>query len=167
MYKSRTKTTQDSTDDISPSMVLNMSASKEPLDTMAEKDIGTTVIPEQNNNFASTTAPILIVDAQNSKEVEELDADTNTDPKEKAPEPTEDDDNKEEIMNNNNLTETIDDSTVKEYSNNSNNTRTLTQQCSLVAPSEVQVSVSPALTAEPVLTPSGKFFNFHLTTFSK
>ncbi|XP_059622198.1 uncharacterized protein LOC132265518 [Phlebotomus argentipes] len=37
---------------------------------------------------------------------------------------------------------------------NSCNTRTLTQQCSLVAPSEVQVTVSPFLTAEPVLTPS-------------
>ncbi|XP_055706174.1 rho guanine nucleotide exchange factor 12 isoform X6 [Phlebotomus papatasi] len=34
------------------------------------------------------------------------------------------------------------------------NTRTLTQQCSLVAPSEVQVTVSPSLTAEPVLTPA-------------
>lgn len=42
------------------------------------------------------------------------------------------------------------------YSNNSNNTRTLTQQSSLVAPSEVHVSISPALTAEPVLTPNGK-----------
>lgn len=41
------------------------------------------------------------------------------------------------------------------YSNNSNNTRTLTQQSSLVAPSEVLVSISPALTAEPVLTPNG------------
>lgn len=41
------------------------------------------------------------------------------------------------------------------YSNNSNNTRTLTQQSSLVAPSEVHVSISPALTAEPVLTPNG------------
>lgn len=36
------------------------------------------------------------------------------------------------------------------------NTRTLTQQCSLVAPSEVQVTVSPSLTAEPVLTPAGE-----------
>lgn len=42
------------------------------------------------------------------------------------------------------------------YSNNSNNTRTLTQQSSLVAPSEVHVSINPALTAEPVLTPNGK-----------
>lgn len=42
-----------------------------------------------------------------------------------------------------------------EYSNNSNNTRTLTQQNSLVAPSEVQISVSPSLTAEPVLTLNG------------
>lgn len=41
------------------------------------------------------------------------------------------------------------------YSNNSNNTRTLTQQSSLVAPSEVHVSISPALTAKPVLTPNG------------
>lgn len=38
-----------------------------------------------------------------------------------------------------------------------NNTRTLTQQCSLVAPGEIHVSVSSALTAEPVLTPSGKY----------
>ncbi|XP_062561039.1 uncharacterized protein LOC134225187 isoform X2 [Armigeres subalbatus] len=37
-----------------------------------------------------------------------------------------------------------------------NNTRTLTQQCSLVAPSEIHVSVSSALTAEPILTPSEK-----------
>lgn len=36
------------------------------------------------------------------------------------------------------------------------NTRTLTQQCSLVAPGEIHVSVSNALTAEPVLTPSEK-----------
>lgn len=42
------------------------------------------------------------------------------------------------------------------YSNNSNNTRTLTQQSSLVAPSEVHISISPALTAEPVLTLNGK-----------
>lgn len=42
-----------------------------------------------------------------------------------------------------------------DFSNNSNNTRTLTQQSSLVAPSEVHISVSPALTAEPVLTPNG------------
>ncbi|XP_031622413.1 uncharacterized protein LOC116340198 isoform X2 [Contarinia nasturtii] len=40
------------------------------------------------------------------------------------------------------------------FSNNSNNTRTLTQQSSLVAPSEVHISISPALTAEPVLTPN-------------
>lgn len=32
----------------------------------------------------------------------------------------------------------------------------LTQQCSLVAPSEIHVSVSSALTAEPILTPTGK-----------
>ncbi|GAB0090162.1 flocculation protein FLO11-like [Sergentomyia squamirostris] len=37
------------------------------------------------------------------------------------------------------------------YSNTCN-TRTLTQQCSLVAPSEVQITVSPSMTAEPVLT---------------
>ncbi|XP_055694236.1 uncharacterized protein LOC129796382 isoform X3 [Lutzomyia longipalpis] len=37
---------------------------------------------------------------------------------------------------------------------NSCSTRTLTQQCSLVAPSEVQITVSPSLTAEPVLTPA-------------
>lgn len=43
-----------------------------------------------------------------------------------------------------------------DFSNNSNNTRTLTQQSSLVAPTEVHISVSPALTAEPVLTPNGK-----------
>ena len=43
----------------------------------------------------------------------------------------------------------------REYSNNSNNTRTLTQQSSLVAPSEVHISCSPSLTAEPVLTPNG------------
>lgn len=41
------------------------------------------------------------------------------------------------------------------FSNNSNSTRTLTQQSSLVAPSEVQISVNPALTAEPVFTPTG------------
>lgn len=41
------------------------------------------------------------------------------------------------------------------YSTNSNNTRTLTQQSSLVAPSEVHVSINPALTAKPVLTPNG------------
>lgn len=46
------------------------------------------------------------------------------------------------------------------YSNNSNSTRTLTQQSSLVAPSEVHVSISPALTAEPVLTPNGKTIKF-------
>lgn len=43
-----------------------------------------------------------------------------------------------------------------DFSNNSNNTRTLTQQSSLVAPTEVHISVSPALTAEPVLTPNGE-----------
>lgn len=37
-----------------------------------------------------------------------------------------------------------------------NDTRTLTQQCSLVAPSEIHVSVSNALTAEPIVTPSEK-----------
>ncbi|XP_058170373.1 uncharacterized protein LOC131285532, partial [Anopheles ziemanni] len=35
-----------------------------------------------------------------------------------------------------------------------NNTRTITQQCSLVAPSEIHVSVSATLTAEPILTPA-------------
>lgn len=44
-----------------------------------------------------------------------------------------------------------------QYSNNSNNTRTLTQQSSLVAPSEVHISISPALIAQPVLTPNGRF----------
>lgn len=39
--------------------------------------------------------------------------------------------------------------------NNSNDTRTLTQQCSLVAPNEVHVTESPALIAEPVLSESG------------
>lgn len=47
-----------------------------------------------------------------------------------------------------------------ECSNNSNNTRTLTQQSSLVAPSEVQISVSPSLTAEPVLTLNGMYLHF-------
>lgn len=37
-----------------------------------------------------------------------------------------------------------------------NKTRTLTQQSSLVAPNEVQISISPALRAEPVLTQAGK-----------
>lgn len=46
------------------------------------------------------------------------------------------------------------------YFNNSNNTRTLTQLSSLVAPSEVHVSISPALTAEPVLTPNGNLESF-------
>lgn len=47
------------------------------------------------------------------------------------------------------------------YSNNSNNTRTLTQQSSLVAPSEVHISISPALTAEPVLTLNGKIIELN------
>lgn len=38
---------------------------------------------------------------------------------------------------------------------NSNDTRTLTQQCSLVAPNEVHITESPALVAEPVLSESG------------
>lgn len=38
---------------------------------------------------------------------------------------------------------------------NSNDTRTLTQQCSLVAPNEVHITESPALIAEPVLSESG------------
>lgn len=47
------------------------------------------------------------------------------------------------------------------YSNstNSNITRTLTQQSSLVSPSEISVSISPTLTAEPVITPGGKYFD--------
>lgn len=47
------------------------------------------------------------------------------------------------------------------YSNSttSSSTRTLTQQSSLVAPSEICVSISPSLTAEPVVTPSGKLLN--------
>lgn len=43
-----------------------------------------------------------------------------------------------------------------EYSNVTNSMRMLTQQSSLVAPSEVHVSISPSLKAEPVLTPNGK-----------
>lgn len=39
---------------------------------------------------------------------------------------------------------------------NSNNTRTITQQCSLIAPTEIQISVNATLTAEPVLTTNGK-----------
>ncbi|XP_023171235.2 uncharacterized protein LOC111599722 isoform X2 [Drosophila hydei] len=38
-------------------------------------------------------------------------------------------------------------------SNNSNNTRTLLMQSPLVEPTAIQISISPALTAEPVLTP--------------
>lgn len=38
----------------------------------------------------------------------------------------------------------------------SNSTRTLTQHCSLVAPSEIHVSVSSTLTADAILTPAGK-----------
>lgn len=41
-------------------------------------------------------------------------------------------------------------------SNNSSITRTLTQQSSLVSPSEISISISPTLTAEPVITPGGK-----------
>lgn len=37
--------------------------------------------------------------------------------------------------------------------------RMLTQQPSLVAPSEVHISISPSLKAEPVLTPIGKYHN--------
>lgn len=40
------------------------------------------------------------------------------------------------------------------YSNNSNNTRTLMQHCPLLEPSEIQISISPAHTAEPVVTPT-------------
>ncbi|XP_037917502.1 uncharacterized protein LOC119655610 isoform X4 [Hermetia illucens] len=46
------------------------------------------------------------------------------------------------------------DSSSTLYSNNSNNTRTLTQHCALLEPSEIQISISPAHTAEPVLTNS-------------
>ncbi|XP_032571480.1 uncharacterized protein LOC6609537 isoform X1 [Drosophila sechellia] len=41
-------------------------------------------------------------------------------------------------------------------SNNSNNTRTLLMQSPLVDPTAIQVSISPAHTAEPVLTPGEK-----------
>ncbi|KAH8401495.1 hypothetical protein KR009_005857, partial [Drosophila setifemur] len=41
-------------------------------------------------------------------------------------------------------------------SNNSNNTRTLLMQSPLVEPTAIQVSISPAHTAEPVLTPGEK-----------
>lgn len=44
---------------------------------------------------------------------------------------------------------------IREYATNANDTRTLTT-APLVAPSEVLVSVSPSLMAEPVLTPTGK-----------
>lgn len=44
-----------------------------------------------------------------------------------------------------------------EYSNVTSNMRMLTQQSSLVAPSEVHISISPSLKAEPVLTPNGRF----------
>lgn len=44
-----------------------------------------------------------------------------------------------------------------EYSNVTSNMRMLTQQSSLVAPSEVLISISPSLKAEPVLTPNGRF----------
>jgi Rho guanine nucleotide exchange factor 12 len=50
---------------------------------------------------------------------------------------------------------------------NSNNTCTLTQQCSLVAPDEICVSVSPTLTAEPVLTPSEKLKRLDLVIRGK
>lgn len=40
---------------------------------------------------------------------------------------------------------------------NSNDTRTLTQQCSLVAPNEVHITESPSLIAQPVLSESGTF----------
>lgn len=53
------------------------------------------------------------------------------------------------------------------YSNNSNNTRILTQQSSLIAPNEVLVSVSPALTAEPVLTPNGKLKSYPIAALVK
>ncbi|XP_017837560.1 A-kinase anchor protein 13 isoform X1 [Drosophila busckii] len=41
-------------------------------------------------------------------------------------------------------------------SNNSNNTRTLLMQSPLVEPTAIQISISPAHTAEPVLTPGEK-----------
>lgn len=43
----------------------------------------------------------------------------------------------------------------EDATNNSNETRTLTQQCSLVAPNEVHITESPSLIAEPVLSESG------------
>lgn len=49
-----------------------------------------------------------------------------------------------------------DEESSRGATNNSNDTRTLTQQCSLVAPNEVQITESPALIAEPVLSESGK-----------
>lgn len=157
MYKSRTKSTQDSIDEINTVTSLNSSTSKEPLDIIVDKDIGTTVIPEQNNNIStilpSGTTLDPIIDAENSNEVES-DVENCSNNNENV-----DDEKKTIILNNNTETDSMDDSAAaKEYSNNSNNTRTLTQQCSLVAPSEVQVSVSPALTADSVITASGLFF---------
>lgn len=48
----------------------------------------------------------------------------------------------------------------------SSGTRILTQQSSLIDPSEVQISVSPVLTAEPVLTPQGKSIFCYFVVYS-
>lgn len=142
-YKSRMKGHHDISEDPIPATLSN-SPTKESLEGTPEKEMSTSITSKNDQSNVSNNN----VDSQKNISNDANEPNNNSDAKdvhdEKQTGRDSVDDDEEEVKMRHRKYSTV-------------GTRILTQQNSLIDPSEVQISVSPVLTAEPVLTPQGKF----------
>lgn len=143
-YKSRTKGNHDISEDPIPTTLSN-SPTKESLEGTPEKEIASSIAQnDQSSNVSNNN-----VDSQKNISNEANEPNNNSDVK---------DVNDEKQIGQDSVEDDEEEVKVR-HRKYSSGTRILTQQSSLIDPSEVQISVSPVLTAEPVLTPQGEWIS--------
>ncbi|XP_037025462.1 rho guanine nucleotide exchange factor 11 isoform X3 [Bradysia coprophila] len=134
-YKSRTKGNHDISEDPIPATLSN-SPTKESLEGTPEKELSPAITHNDPSNVSNIESQKNISNDANEQNNNSDVKDVN-DEKQIGRDTVEDDEEEVKVRH-------------RKYSSG---TRILTQQQSLIDPSEVQISVSPVLTAEPVLTP--------------
>lgn len=139
-YKSRTKGNHDISEDPIPTTLSN-SPTKESLEGTPEKELSSSIAQNDQSNVSNNN-----VDSQKNISNDSNEQNNNSDVK---------DVNEEKQIGRDTVEDDEEEVKVR-HRKYSSGTRILTQQSSLIDPSEVQISVSPVLTAEPVLTPQGE-----------
>lgn len=148
-YKSRTKGNHDISEDPIPATLSN-SPTKESLEGTPEKELSPPIAHNDPSNVS-------ISESQKNISNDANEQNNNSDVK---------DVHDEKQIGRGDTMEDDEEEVKIRHRKYSSGTRILTQQQSLIDPSEVQISVSPVLTAEPVLTPQGEcgffflYFNF-------